>query len=250
MKTNFIARTAKEAQHVFGNAFYQESRPAAQPELDERVQLANFLRSYALSNNCSFPIEVNILPRNQRPDFEVIFGNADVGIEASKIANPELEEVRSAQRNKKLGAIEISSLLQRQSPKSLNQRIVDCTRNPVFIFPDANQMRYENAFWLEQARYVIMRKHIITKQQTFNRFGATWLLLWDKLSHESELESRIELLADWLIPFWNSSFFEKVIVQHQYFDRVIMLSRHSVELLRNEPTSPVTKFSLSEDFVL
>jgi hypothetical protein len=53
MKRNFIARTAEEAQQVFGTTFYAESRPETQPELDERVQLGAFLRTYALSVSVS-----------------------------------------------------------------------------------------------------------------------------------------------------------------------------------------------------
>jgi hypothetical protein len=246
MKRNFIARTTEEAQQVFGTTFYAESRPETQPELDERVQLGAFLRTYALSAACQFPIEVNIPLRDQRPDFKVTFGRAEVGIEASKIANWELEEVRSVQRQETLGTIEISSLLQRRPKRSRSQKIADCTSIPVFIFPDSNQLQGEDAFWLEQAQLIIQRKHAITKQPTFNRYGESWLLLWDKLSYEEELERRVETLADWLVQFWKGGFFAQIIIQQQHSERFLILSRQGVEILQKQAVSPVAEFSIPE----
>jgi hypothetical protein len=232
VKTNFIARTAEEAQRVFGTKFFEQSLPETKPEFDERIQLGAFLRIYSLSATCSFPIGVNIPPRDQRPDFKVTIGGAEVGIEASKIANCELEEVRSAQRHEKLGTIEISSLLRRQPKKSRNQKIADCTTVPVLISPDSNQIQAEGDFWLEQAQFIIQRKHAITKQPTFNRYGETWLLLWDKLSYEEDLGQRVRALGDWLIQFWNGNFFAKIIIQQQHSERFFILSRQGVEVLQ------------------
>jgi hypothetical protein len=250
MKTTFIAGTAKEAQQVFGTTFYAESGPTTQPELDERVQLGAFLRTYALSGACQFPIAVNIPPRDQRPDFKVTFQNSAVGIETSKIANSELEEMRSVQRRKKLGTIEISSLLKQKPRTSLNQRIADCTGTPVFIFADPDQIERENAFWLEKAQDIISRKHTIRKQPTFNRYGESWLLLWDKMSYEQELEQRLGSLAVWLAPRWNDEFFEKIIVQQQHSERFFILSCSGIEILQREAVHPVTEFSLPEDHCL
>jgi hypothetical protein len=190
---------------------------------------------------------VNISPKAESPDFKVTFGNAEVGIEASKIANWELEEIRSIQRQEKLGTIEISSLLQPQAKRSREQKIADCTCIPSFVFPDPDQMRRGDAFWLKQALGIITRKHTITKQPTFNRYAESWLLLWDKLSYDQELEPRIKSLTDSLVHLWESDFFRKVIIQHQHSDWFFILSRQGVEILRPQPVMPITEFSLPED---
>ncbi len=247
MKTTFVARSAEEAERIFGSTFYAESRPATQPELDERVQLGALLRTYALSESCQFPIEVYIPPREQRPDFKVTFGRSTIGIEASKIANSELEEVRTAQRQDKLGTIEISSLLQRQSRTSRNRRIVACIANPVFVFPDSKQQENEDDFWLDQAQFIIKRKHTITKQPTFNRYGQCWLLLWDKLSYEDELDRRVVMLADKLVHTWGNDFFEKIIIQRQHSERFCLLSSQGIEKLQKPEISPVAEFNITAD---
>lgn len=251
MKTRFVAATIEEAQQVFGRRFYEDSLPNTQPELDERVKLGAFLRVYARSARCAFPIVVDISPRDERPDFKVTFGKTGVGIEASKIANSELEEMRSIQRQQKLGTIEISSLLQPQGKKGLKQRIADCTGmiGPL-IFPDPDQMGRQNAFWLKQARCIILRKHAITKQLTFNRYGQTWLLLLDRLSYKDELKQRVETLADWLRPRWDSGLFERIIIQQQHSERFFMLSQKGVEILQKEAVFPVAEFSLPDTLSL
>lgn len=246
MKTYFIARTAEEAQQVFGTNFYKESCPKSQPELDERVQLAAFLRTYSLSASCSFPVEVNIPPRDKKPDFKVTFRGTDIGIETTKIANPELEQVRSEQRKRKIGTIEISSLLQQQPKRSLCQKISDCTARPVFIFPDSNQMQQQTEFWLQQATTIIKRKHEISGQPTFHHYGESWLLLWDKLSCGEELSQRIEILANWLKTFWDAGCFGKVVIHQEHSERFFLLSRAGVEIMENKRVLPTIEFTLPE----
>jgi len=247
MKTCFIARTAEEVQQVFSTKFYEESCPKSQAELDERVQLAAFLRTYALSGSCLFPVEVNIPPRDQKPDFKVTFRGANIGIEATKIASWELEELRSVQRKEKLGTIEISSLLRQQPKRSRSQKIADCTASfPVFIFPDSNQMQHEAEFWLQHAAEIIRRKHEISRQPTFHHHGESWLLLWDKLSCGEELSQRIEILANWLKTFWDASCFGKVIIHQEHSERFFLLSRAGVEIIENEKILPTIDFSLPE----
>lgn len=246
MKTYFIARTAEEVQQVFSTKFYEESCPKSQAELDERVQLAAFLRTYALSASCSFPVEVSIPPRDQKPDFKVTFRGTDIGIEATKIANPELEQVRNEQRKRKIGTIEISSLLRQQPKRSLHQKISDCTARPVFIFPDSNQMQQEAEFWLQQATTIIKRKHDISTQPAFQHHHESWLLLWDKLSCGEKLSQRIEILANWLAPFWDASCFGKVIIHQEHSERFFVLSRAGVEIMENERVLPTIEFTLPE----
>jgi len=247
MKTSFIARTAEEAQRVFGRAFYSESCPRTQVELDERVQLGAFLRAYALSASCLFPIHVNVTPKDQRPDFKVTFAGREIGIEASKIANWELEEIRTVQRQEGLGTIQISSLLRGQPKRIRNQKIANCTEVPVFIFGDPDQMRDEDDFWLQQAQDIIRRKQAKTKEPTFNRYTASWLLLWDKLSYEEELERRINPLTDWLASFWQNDSFERIIIQQQHSERFFILSRQGGEILQRNPIVSVTEFSSAVD---
>ena len=247
MKTCFVANTGEEAQTVFGQDFYRQSQPKTQPELDERVQLGAFLRTFALSAVCQFPIIATILPREKRPDFKVTFGSTEVGIETSKIANSELEQMRTVQRQKKLGTIEISSLLRPQAKRSLTQKIEDCTGIPVFIFPVQNQALHEDAFWIEKAQEIITRKDSIAKEPTFSRYGASWLLLWDKMSGDEELEPRIQALATWLAPFWKVDFFEKIIIQQQHSEQFFILSRQVIEIIEKPTVIPDTEFSLPED---
>jgi len=247
MKATFVAKTGEESQLVFGDTFYKDSLPKTQPELDERIQVAAFLRTFALSAACQFPIVVNILPREQRPDFKVTFGSTEIGIETSKIANWELEEIRSVQRSKKLGTIQISSLLRPQAKRSLDNKIRDCTGVPVFIIPEPDQTQREGTYWLEQAMAIILRKHGITKQPTYSRCEESWLLLWDRLSYDNELEQRVKSLADWVRPYWGSEFFEKIIIQQQHSEQFFILSRQCVDILERRAFMPATKFCLPED---
>ena len=111
-------------------------------------------------------------------------------------------------------------------------------------------MGRQNAFWLKQARCIILRKHAITKQLTFNRYGQTWLLLLDRLSYEDELKQRVETLADWLRPRWDSGLFERIIIQQQHSERFFMLSQKGVEILQKEAVFPVAEFSLPDTLSL
>jgi hypothetical protein len=209
MKAKFTAQGPDEAVQIFGTDFYAASQPATQAELDERVQLAAFLRTYALSPACAFPIDVVILPREQRPDFKVAFGCVEIGIETSKIANPDLEQVRSVQKKNRLGTIEISSLLKKSSPRTFKARLRDCLSRPVFIFPDSSQIQEEDKLWFEQTRSIIQRKKAIRMQPSFHRYSQTWLLLWDKLSYDGELDGRVTRLASWLDQYWQIDFFPR-----------------------------------------
>lgn len=119
----------------------------------------------------------------------------------------------------------------------------------MFIFPDSNQLQGEegeDAFWLEQTQLIIQRKYAITKQPTFNRYGESWLLLWDKLSYEEELERRVETLADWLVQFWKADFFAQIVIQQQHSERFLILSRQGVEILQKQAVSPAAEFSIPE----
>jgi hypothetical protein len=111
-------------------------------------------------------------------------------------------------------------------------------------------MQREDAFWLEQARLIIERKHAITKHPAFNRYGESWLLLWDKLSYEEELERRVGMLADWLVQFWKADFFARIIIQQQHSERFFILSGQGVEILQREAVSHVAEFSIPEGFSL
>jgi hypothetical protein len=206
VKTKFIANSPDEVACVFGPSFYWERMlPRSQPELDERVRLGKFLKATAFTARCRYPIEVYVPTRDQKPDFKVSFGGVAVGIEASKIANPNLEQVRSHQAKDRLGTMQISSLLAEGPPRSFEQMRNDCFGMAPWIFPNPNQLQGEDGFWLKQAQSIIQRKDAISQSPSFNRYAESWLLLWDKLaSDEEELQRRSVRLAEFLTDFWHS----------------------------------------------
>jgi hypothetical protein len=248
VKTKFIANSPDEVAQVFGSSFYNESHPQSQPELDERVQLSKFLKTAAFTPICRYPIEVNVLPRDHKPDFRATFGGRIVGIEASKIANGDLEQVRSHQSKGSFGTMELSSFLKGGGRRTLSQKLSDALITPTFIFANPTQRKDEDEFWLKQAQIIIQRKDEISKTPAFNRYDESWLLLWDKLaSDEEELQRRSFRLAQTLVRFWHPDRFKKIIIQANYIAHFVILTAQGVELLQSRPPVPGPEvFSMDE----
>src|SRR2546426_5888891 len=102
MKT--IANSKEEAEQKFGRAFYGGK---TQPELDERVQMGKFLEIAVEHGLFNYPIEV-LHDRQRKPDFRLTTAQRTIGIEATKIANPNLEQARVLQRRHGLGTLSVS----------------------------------------------------------------------------------------------------------------------------------------------
>ena len=102
MNAKVIAVSPEAIACRFGTSFYAGSK--TQPELDERVQLGEFLQSAAHAQLLKYPVAVSHT-RDCKPDFKMTLGSVSVGVEATKVANHELEWARGIQRQYGLGRV-------------------------------------------------------------------------------------------------------------------------------------------------
>jgi len=191
--------------------------------LDERLQLGKFLEAVAHTKLLKYPLEVTHV-RNQRPDFELVLGKTQVGVEVTKIANEELESARSLQRKKHLGTLSTTPFLRKpDSATSRHERVNSAFTTPSVLF--SNDAADEDSFWLEKALEMVERKRRHLCQSDYGRGEENWLLLWDKLSStEVELRQRVAQLEDALWLEWKSTFFTRLVVEQAQFSCFAVLS--------------------------
>lgn len=221
------AENPSDVANRFGPSFYGGR---TQPELDERVQLGKFLEAAAHTELVKYPLEVTHV-RNQRPDFKLVLGKTQVGVEVTKVANEELESARSLQRKKHLGTLSITPFLSKpDSATSRRQRVSSGFTTPAVLFP--NEVADEDSFWLEKALEIVERKSIHLCQSDYGRGEENWLLLWDRLSSaEADLRRRIAQLENALWMKWKGTFFSRLIVEQAQFSCFAILSSHGTTWL-------------------
>ena len=228
------AENSSDAGSRFGPSFYGGR---TQPELDERVQLGKFLEAAAHTELLQYPLEVTHV-RNQRPDFKLILGKTQIGVEATKVANEELESARSLQRRRRMGTLSVTPFLRRPDPAaSRRERVIAALTTPSMLFP--NDIADEDSFWLETALAIIKRKHRHLNKPDYCRGKENWLLIWDKLSStENELSRRVARLEDVLCMEWKEDFFTKLIVEQAHFSCFAILSKQGTTWLPDDSHRP------------
>lgn len=218
----------------FGSSFYEGQ---TQPELDERVQLGRFLVAAAHTELLQFPLAVAHV-RNRRPDFNLQVAQTRVGVEATKIANEELELARSLQRKRHFGTLSTTPLLRRPDPTtSRSERLNDAFTTPSMLFP--NDIAGEDSYWHEQALAIIERKRLHLNQPDYGRGQENWLLLWDKLSStKNELSHRVARIEGALWNEWKADFFTRLIVEQAQFSCFAILSKQGTTWLPDDRLEP------------
>ena len=231
MNTTVKAQSADEVESKFGYDFFIGN---TQSELDERVQLGKFLMAASRASLLQYPLEVTPT-RDRKPDFQLFLGGKTISAEATKIANKELEWARGLQRRSKLGTMYVTPFLKPATEKRDRAGVLnEGFATPAFVI--GNTAEEEDAFWLKQAEDMLRRKTEIFRRPDFERRQENWLLLWDKLrSSDSDLERRVPILSELLREFWGSTWFDKVIVEHEFFECFVILTPNDVSWLPSSP---------------
>lgn len=153
----------------------------------ERHQMRVFLLYKASTLN--YPVSV-FHTSADFPDFRLHAGGEIIGVEATRIANEQLERVRSLGLKK---TITISPFLVK-GPRRNNAQLADAALTSSQMWM-GNTMEETDSFWKKQATEKIAEKtRKLNEREDVPEIN--WLLLWDKLSGEDVLPERLSSTID------------------------------------------------------
>lgn len=211
-----------ESQQALGDGFKQLLSGPTQKALNEQRQLANLLAKLSQRGFINYPVTVK---HSDRPDFQVLFGNRQISIEASKLTTVNLEYAASMQRSG-LNAVLTSTELLRAGhqlmPRDEVVRKGFCIAQnsipPTFLESDS--------LWCEQFKIVTSRKMAILSAGGYQCGDENWLLLWDKIGTPRwRIERRLTHLQEWAASIRKpNKHFDQILIQAEDFAWIARLS--------------------------
>jgi hypothetical protein len=208
MNLDFTANSPDELAHI-GCELLNARR---QTSLDEQWQMTQFLKVMSLASIFQFPLQVRHTGSRGVPDFQVKSGKRRIAVELAKIAVQDVEHARGLQNKGLKRSSAITSLLRSKSvPRKKTEVIAEAFSIQPFVFGVPHEEL--NEIWLKQITSQFDEKTAVLHGKQFEHGDEDWLVLWDRIGHESGMQSRIVTVNNLLAPRWNQNWFSRVFVQ-------------------------------------
>ncbi|MBA4147047.1 MAG: hypothetical protein H0X66_02955 [Verrucomicrobia bacterium] len=182
----------------------------------ERLQINKFL--FAASENMhAFPLEITHTTEIN-PDFKLRMAGRTIGIEASRIANPRLEERRVHAKR----PFDSTPYLVESGNSSQELKNQSALNSQFFQGYTADQ---QDDYWLKKAKEIIVTKTQRLNASNFFHYDETWLVLVDTLSLcKAELLWRSETLRGDCVWFWKKpKWFTKIVIESHDLDKFVVM---------------------------
>lgn len=171
----------------------------------ERWSICHFLASMSESEKLSYPLHIVKRPQNNSPDYQLIMGKINIGIEVTEAIPEDLAQFEAKNQNV---IIDLSLFKPDMKPKSTKELRSIANSKTHGEGWDGEEQEID---WAKTIYKSIDKKTNKLKEPHFEKFTHNWLLIYDNLLPAEN--KKIDFLSQMLITYWGDSNFDSIFIE-------------------------------------